>query len=260
MVYSLEFETFNPVAIMHVYPMAQGVNSGTWTVPPIDGTLTIPEIFDFHLKHSPTHPFFTYHDPSIDEVKEVSLSETTKGIHRAGWIALRSNSVVRPAQKVFAILGSSGSMISSYQLVTCLQGRLTDPITYSLLTMGIIRSGNIAFPISPRNSPPMVAHLLKETSAAYVFVTQDPATQALIADSLKDFPVDAVTILRFPEFDDIICENDEPVQLPGLSGIGMDNIALILHSSGVPVLLSVTLLSVHSYTWQAQRLIQSQYL
>jgi hypothetical protein len=42
------------------FPTPQGYNSPTFHPPPVDGTLCIPEIFEYHAAHSPEHPLFIY--------------------------------------------------------------------------------------------------------------------------------------------------------------------------------------------------------
>lgn len=47
-----------------------------------------------------------------------------------------------------------------------------------------MRAGYSAFPISTRNSPVAVAHLLREVKVAHVLVGSERALQALISESL----------------------------------------------------------------------------
>lgn len=42
----------------------RGHNSLTFHPPPIDGTLCVPEFFEYHAQHSPEHPLFIYADSS----------------------------------------------------------------------------------------------------------------------------------------------------------------------------------------------------
>lgn len=41
---------------------AHGHNSSTFHPPPIEGTLCVPELFEYHAQHSPEHPLFVYAD------------------------------------------------------------------------------------------------------------------------------------------------------------------------------------------------------
>lgn len=64
----------------------QGANSTTFTSPGVDTTLTIPELFEFHAKHSPQHPVFVYAD---DEQKEhvIRFPEVYRAIRKAATIS-----------------------------------------------------------------------------------------------------------------------------------------------------------------------------
>ena len=64
----------------------QGANSTTFTSPGIDTTLTIPELFEFHAKHSPQHPVFVYAD---DEQKEhvIRFPEVYRAIRKAATVS-----------------------------------------------------------------------------------------------------------------------------------------------------------------------------
>lgn len=44
------------------YPTPQGYNSPTFHPPPVDGTLCLPELFEYHATHSREHPLFVYAD------------------------------------------------------------------------------------------------------------------------------------------------------------------------------------------------------
>ena len=46
-----------------IFPNPQAATSVTFSPPPLDLSLTIPEIFDYHLTHSSKHPIFTYEAP-----------------------------------------------------------------------------------------------------------------------------------------------------------------------------------------------------
>lgn len=56
--------------------------------PPLDGTLTLPELFDFHWFNNPTHPLFRY-ERNVDgmtgevEVEVVTWSRAVRAIHSA---------------------------------------------------------------------------------------------------------------------------------------------------------------------------------
>jgi hypothetical protein len=53
-----------------------------WVCPPVDGSLTIPEIFDWHHEHNPQHPFFVYADDE-GSLKYITMKEAVHAMHQA---------------------------------------------------------------------------------------------------------------------------------------------------------------------------------
>ena len=60
----------------------QGANSKTFTPPGLDTNLTLPELFEFHAKHSSEHPVFVYAD---DDQKEhvINFPEVYRAIRKS---------------------------------------------------------------------------------------------------------------------------------------------------------------------------------
>jgi hypothetical protein len=62
------------------YSTRQGASSTTWSCPPLDASLTLPQVVDWHYTHSPNHPFFVYskseeeQEPSVITWKDAALS------------------------------------------------------------------------------------------------------------------------------------------------------------------------------------------
>ncbi|PBK64722.1 acetyl-CoA synthetase-like protein [Armillaria solidipes] len=178
-------------------------SSSTFTRPPLDGSLTYPEIFDYNAQHSPDHPVFQFFDQ--DHIHKLTWSEVTKAIHAAGRIVLE-NVPRTDSTPVVGVLANA------------------DGITFLTVVAGIIRAGYTAFPISTRNSPAAVAHLLESTGCKNLFVSADPAMQevARMQDGINTIPV--------PTFEDLYLKNDsEP--LPHVRP-DWEQLALIIHSSG----------------------------
>lgn len=64
------------------HPNNQALNSKTFKVPPIDGTLVGAEIYDWQLKNSPEHHVLEYLDDD-GNVKSLRFCEIGPAIHRA---------------------------------------------------------------------------------------------------------------------------------------------------------------------------------
>lgn len=98
-------------SMLPAIPSTQGLNSTTFCVPPLDGSLVFPQLLDFHGEHSANHRLFVYAEED-GSMKSIVWSRTTQAI-------LRSASLVREllrwkpnagaqAAPVIAILSASG--------------------------------------------------------------------------------------------------------------------------------------------------------
>ena len=119
--------------------------------------------------------------------------------------------------------------------ISTLTPNSSDSVTYTCLLLGIIRAGFIVFPISPRNSPAAVAHLLRQTDSHHVFVSPDHAMQTLIAATrLLVSEAFDITTHSTPTFETLFPsvegESEEPVFVAPKKG--PHDIAAIYHSSG----------------------------
>lgn len=66
-------------------PTPHGQNSRTFHPPPLDGSLSISEIFEFHAAHSPEHPVFIYADGPGD-TRTILYPEAWRLVKRASKI------------------------------------------------------------------------------------------------------------------------------------------------------------------------------
>ena len=88
-------------------PAGQAINSKTFRPPPLDGSLSLPEIYDWHLANTPHHPVFVYAEDDGTQ-KTIFWPTVARGMHRAGRIVrdkLGDNASARP---VVAILCACG--------------------------------------------------------------------------------------------------------------------------------------------------------
>ena len=113
-----------------------------------------------------------------------------------------------------------------------LRGKDTDSTTYLTLQVGIMYLGHTPFPISPRNSPIAVAHLIRKTGPRYLLVSGDAAMQRVAHEARAQLAQDGyeVGFLPLPRFAELYGEGDVPDVPKGR--IEPDRPALILHSSG----------------------------
>lgn len=107
-----------------------GQASRTFSPPPLDGLLTIPELFDWHRDHSPDHPIFVY-STSAEDRTEITFKQGIDAAHRAG--ALLADRLVklglRPSAAehdgpIIAILAATGTPMLSPHLPSADSGAL----------------------------------------------------------------------------------------------------------------------------------------
>lgn len=95
-------------------PQTQGLSSKTFRAPPLDGTLTLPEIFDWHLEHTPDHRVFTFTSDD-GKVRDIFWPETVTATHVGAKIIrerLSSRVNMGSPTPVVAILAPSGMAFS----------------------------------------------------------------------------------------------------------------------------------------------------
>lgn len=102
-----EFKRYVRLPITGI-PNTQGLSSKTFRVPPLDGSLTLPEIWDWHLEYSPNHPLFVYNEKDGSQTT-LYFREAIHAIHRAGWLVRsRLPEAILDTRPVIAILAMSG--------------------------------------------------------------------------------------------------------------------------------------------------------
>lgn len=110
-------------------------------------------------------------------------------------------------------------------------------MTYVTAEVGILRAGFAVFPISPRNSPEAVAHLLKKTGARHLLVGGEPMLQKLAAASLELLRADGHTEIPqsgMPRFEDLYPHDSPGSEFKHYPPVkfNLNAPSLILHSSG----------------------------
>lgn len=100
---------------------------GKWKSPPLDGSLTVSELYDWHEEHNPDHPLFLYQHPAKLQKVQVPISEVVLASRRAArYVASLANINFSDHPKpLIAILAWSGKLISyvSRVLLLILQNR-----------------------------------------------------------------------------------------------------------------------------------------
>ncbi|EJC99743.1 acetyl-CoA synthetase-like protein [Fomitiporia mediterranea MF3/22] len=186
-----------------------------FAVPPV-GSLTLPALYEWHYHNSPDHPLFVFKDGS--ELRTICWKEGIQGMHRASkWVV---DSVGNRASKQRPVIGVLTS---------------SDTLTYFCFIVGVMRLGWAVFPMSPRNSPPVIASLLRQVNATHVFMSKDEVIQNVVDASLGQLPKDhQVETREMPSFHDLFPQRGPDTQFVfnAMQELDMQLPALILHSSG----------------------------
>lgn len=108
--------------------------------------------------------------------------------------------------------------------------------------MAIMRSGCTVIPLSPRNSPAAVAHLVKSVGVRCIIVGREQSMSDLANESLHalkteyDAQIAQPQLLPMPHFEDLFRDTgDNFATLPSVLE-GPDDILVYLHSSGIVAL------------------------
>ncbi|KAK0223926.1 acetyl-CoA synthetase-like protein [Armillaria fumosa] len=181
-----------------------------WTVPPLNGSLTVPEIYDFHYDNNPNHAVFAYGNPEGNGITFVPYSKVIPAVHRAGWlIANAANFDLqqdRAARPLVAVLAAS------------------DTVTFFTTFLGMFRAGIPFLALSPRNSPAALAHLFRTTKPTHLFTSADASLLELARDTFKLLEGGHIPVIAsMPSYEDLY--KDE-------SFIRFATSTVVAHSSG----------------------------
>ncbi|KAJ7585645.1 hypothetical protein C8J56DRAFT_125637 [Mycena floridula] len=178
----------------------QAVDSTTF-LPPASSHVSIPEVFEWHGKHSPNHPLFVYWD------------ETDEMTHSFTWLEA-SQAVARGGKYVSDVLGpgAPGRVVG-----LCSSA---DTITYLLTLVSIMKAGFTAFMISPKASPVALDHLISSSRVAHILV-DDGAPRTLRGATLSHH-------LSWSG----LCDATLGMERKSRCATDLDTPCLIIHSSG----------------------------
>ncbi|EIN04342.1 acetyl-CoA synthetase-like protein [Punctularia strigosozonata HHB-11173 SS5] len=197
-----------------------GANATAYKQPPLDGSLTVPEIYDWHLQHNPDHVVFVYATEAGDRA-EITFKQGVHAMHRAGRMLIDrlSNRGLEPKPQEAPVIAIFAA---------------TDTITYFATWIGLVRAGYVVCHLSHRNSAVAVADLLQKVNTAHVLVSSEPRIQAVVREALDTIHDPHKTYSNFvsemPAHQDIFIAGDDYL-LPRRE-LRMNSPAFFIHSSG----------------------------
>ncbi|KAG5736033.1 hypothetical protein E4T56_gene18340 [Termitomyces sp. T112] len=189
--------------------------------PPLDGSLYVPELYDWQYHHNPTQTAFLY-SKGGSGLQTVTYKELVPAIHRA-------------ARLVADLIGIniSGNR-TDYPIVAILTA--ADTISVFTLLIGMLRLGIVCFPISPRFSSSVVAHLLQKASVTEILVDRhNPRLSQVARNALSELrdtgtPTPLPKLHVLPLYDEIYCDNNCSEPLPKRI-YHLSSPAMLVHSS-----------------------------
>ncbi|KAI0669500.1 hypothetical protein C8Q78DRAFT_1080217 [Trametes maxima] len=242
----------------------QGVNHPTFHPPPFDNNLSIPQLYEYHARHSPAHPVFAYADPDTGVIHDVTFSEAWGCISTVAGIVsqriqqsenLRSNGTGTPQDDTSEAPPShntSASTTRARRTISILAP--VDTLTYIYTMVAIMALGHTAFPLATINSAEAVAHLLGTTAGPGTVVQllvptggddHSQETQRIAREAADILRARGTTLELLPMVKPEDYLRVGPVVASSCDGgratlmevvdIADDDPALVLHSSGIVV-------------------------
>jgi len=99
-----------------LYERGKGHNA-EFIAPPLDGSLTIPELYDFHYEHNPNHPVFLFDSPPHG-LTFIPFSEVVPAAYNAARFVARMTNIDLQNQEslrpTIAILAATGGDSAPY--------------------------------------------------------------------------------------------------------------------------------------------------
>ena len=84
-------------------------SEGGFRDPPLDGSHTLPELYDWHYENNPDHPAFVFEDKAQEDgLRRLTFQQLVPAIHRAGQMILKSAGVPSIHSPEFARMGPVG--------------------------------------------------------------------------------------------------------------------------------------------------------
>ncbi|KAL0565698.1 hypothetical protein V5O48_016324 [Marasmius crinis-equi] len=172
--------------------------SRNFKLPPLDGSLTLPEIYDWHYVKNPTKTLFVYDSEPVGYT-HITYREVVPASHRAAqWIAstisVELDDITNTTPPVAVIAN-------------------TDTITHFTVQLGLLKAGISYIAITPRTSPTVVAYLAEKVGVKHVFHSSEPAVVALVQASselMKQMYSRPLLYSAMPEFRDIFHDGPYP--------------------------------------------------
>ncbi|KDR68933.1 hypothetical protein GALMADRAFT_145949 [Galerina marginata CBS 339.88] len=184
---------------------------------PPPAELPLEFALDFHFKENPNHPALIYPTKWETRLRTYTYQELVPAVHRAGqWIS-----------KAIKFQHSASSCPAPVVMILL----KTDTMTYLTVIAGLMRAGITAFPVSPRFSPIVVAHLLRTCQPKAVIFNN--GSKPLLTQALEECVegrAGSPLLCELPTFSTFYPGHNMYTPLPAHER-GPGDISIITHSS-----------------------------
>lgn len=184
--------------------------------PPLDGSLLLHELPDFHLHHNASHPLFVYAEHDQESLHKISHLEFCRAVHR---VAHAVDHIPRTTPVGVLVL--------------------TDTILYHALFFGLMKAGHTPYLLSPRNSAAATAKLLQDVGSRHLVAS--PIFKALIEEIQLELELESfvnIPVSEVPSLDSIFpklgseTRGDPFTPYVSTARSLLTDVAFYLHSSG----------------------------
>ncbi|KAF9052532.1 hypothetical protein BDP27DRAFT_1433871 [Rhodocollybia butyracea] len=158
--------------------------------------------------------FFQYE--TSDGSVNIPFADLAAAIHQATkYVALLKPSRIQdtPKHSPVAILANTGLNLSNLESSLLLIDKHTDIPTYFSVVLGLMSAKIPCFPISTRNSPPAIAHLLRSVGVTRILVGNGADTHSLVEQSLRELQLlstnSLLHIFDMPTYEELFIHNRE---------------------------------------------------
>lgn len=209
-----------------------------YTVPPLDGSLTYPEMLELQAKHNPDWVFVKYRKASSpgNQIVELRFKHFHSAVHRVGRYFARELGIDVDSGS-YKVASTSVHGHQSRPVVAIFANG--DSLSYHVTLAALMRIGVVPFAISINNSREALAHLLKLTDSTAVIRGRpdtNPDVERTLQGALDDLARDGRTLQTIEWASTEFLEGRGPAEFSRpiitLPPVDVQETMVILHSSG----------------------------
>ncbi|KAI9059888.1 acetyl-CoA synthetase-like protein [Trametes sanguinea] len=202
----------------------QGVDSATFKAPLMNHGLSLAGLYEYHAKNSPDHAVWAYAEPDTRLLRDVTYAGAWNKIKQVAGIVSRN----------YAAIPTQPNAASDRKRPVIGILALSDTLSYMYLSIAIMSLGYTAFPLSPRNSAAVTAHLLEITGVVQLYASKDAGMQTLAHNALAILDKKGISVQTSPMVvpEDYASSTSVPSAEQVPVAIEDDDVTIILHSSG----------------------------